>query len=154
MVVGNIANIREQKKIEQPNGKLIRRKVMRRKRPLPTAMSPLPIEGNRRISSQNQISRKPSTNQLPEQYFGQQYQNSTDHYELKVKQKVRRKKIPVMIQGTPSEITSSKVVTYKPRTTPMISGSQSLGQQENPLNRTEDEKRCKYLQDLMARCKF
>ena len=154
MVLGNVANIREQKKIEQPNGKLIRRKVMRRKRPLPTAMSPLSNEGNRRISSQNQISRKPSPNRLAEKYFGQQYQNSTDHYEVKVKQKVRRKKIPVMIQGNPSEVTSSKVVTYKPRTTPMVSGNPSVGQQENPLNRTEDEKRCKFLQVLVAWGKF
>ena len=148
MVSGKVDNQREEKKIEQPHGKLLRRKILRRKRPLPTATSPLPYEGNRRISSQNQISSKPSPNRLPNKYSGQQFQNSSfGHYELKVKQKVRRKKIPVVLPAGPS---SSKVITYKPQTTPMVSGNLSGWDEANALNRTTDDKRCKYLQDSLA----
>ena len=106
---------------------------MRRKRPLPTVMSPLPYQGNRRVSSQQ-------NNVLPLSYnltvqspkFVSDAQNGN---EITVK-KLRRKKVPVVIN-------SSKVVTYRPKTTPMMPiGNTSILGQENALNRTEDEKRC------------
>ena len=120
---------REEKKIEQSNGKLLRRKVMRRKRPLPTPVNPLPYQGNRRIASQ------------PQQ-FAPNFNLTVNTHKL-VKdtnaiKKIRRKKIPVTIS-------SSKVVTYKPKTTPMMpTANTSFADQDGALNRTEEEKRCKY----------
>ena len=130
-------NTREEKKIDQPNGKLVRRKVMRRKRPLPTVMSPLPYQGNRRVSSQQ-------NNVLPSNYNltvqSPKFVNDAQHANEITVKKLRRKKIPVVIN-------SSKVVTYRPKTTPMMPiGNTSIIGQENALNRTEDEKRCMYKQ--------
>ena len=125
---------REEKKIEQSNGKLMRKKVMRRKRPLkPTVMSPLPYQGNRRVSTQQYApTYNLSVNTHP-RFAGLEATNTND---VAIK-KLRRKKIPVIVS-------SSKVVTYKPKTTPMMpTANLSTIEQEAALNRTADEKRCK-----------
>ena len=123
---------REEKKIEQENGKLVRRKIMRRKRPLPTVMSPLPYQGNRRVSSQQQFA--PNFNLTVNTPNFATIPANTNGNAIK---KVRRKKIPVMVS-------SSNVVTYKPKTTPMLPMADvTIAEQENALNRTEEEKRCK-----------
>ena len=135
LILANVDNRREEKKIEQPNGKLVRRKVMRRKRPLPTVMSPLPYQGNRRVSSQQNHPIVPNYNlTVKSPTF---LNDATNPNEVAVK-KLRRKKIPVTIN-------SSKVVTYRPKTTPMMPVvNASIAGQENALNRTEEEKRCMY----------
>ena len=104
---------------------------MRRKRPLPPAVNPLPYQGNRRIAPQQQ----------PQQ-FAPNFNLTVNTHKL-VKdtndiaiKKIRRKKIPVTIS-------SSKVVTYKPNTTPMMpTVNTSFADQDGALNRTEEEKRC------------
>ena len=111
---------------------------MRRKRPLPTVMSPLPYQGNRRVSSQ-QINQLPSSYNLTVQ-SPKIVNELPNPNEITVK-KLRRKKIPVVIN-------SSKVVTYRPKTTPMMPLNTSIAGQENALNRTEDEKRCMYKQTV------
>lgn len=129
-VLTNADTNREEKKIEQENGKLVRRKIMRRKRPLPTVMSPLPYQGNRRVSSQQQFApnfnltvNTPNFATIPANPNGNAIK------------KVRRKKIPVVVS-------SSNVVTYEPKTTPMLPMADvTIAEQENALNRTEEEKR-------------
>jgi len=131
-IIPNSDTMREEKKIEQSNGKLMRRKVMRRKRPLPTATSPLPYQGNRRVSSQHQFA--PTYNLSVNTQPKYATLDATNTNDVAVK-KLRRKKIPVIIS-------SSKIVTYKPKTTPMMPYvNVSRTEQEAALNRTADEKR-------------
>ena len=106
---------------------------MRRKRPLPTVMSPLPYQGNRRVSSQQQFA--PNFNLTVNTPNFATIPANTNGNAIK---KVRRKKIPVVVS-------SSNVVTYKPKTTPMLPMADvTIAEQENALNRTEEEKRCKW----------
>ena len=113
---------------------------MRRKRPLPTVMSPLPYQGNRRVSSQQNNPVVPNYNLTVNS--PNIVNDAPNPNEITVK-KLRRKKVPVTNN-------SSKVVTYRPKTTPMMPiGNPSIKEQENALNRTEEEKRCMYNQTIL-----
>ena len=105
---------------------------MRRKRPLPAAVNPLPYQGNRRIAPQpHQFA--PNFNLTVN--TPKIVKDATDTNDISIK-KIRRKKIPITMS-------SSKVVTYKPKTTPMMPiANTSFADKDGALNRTEEEKRC------------
>ena len=143
---------REQKKIEMKKenvyGKLLRRKVMRRKRPLPTEDSRISSMRGRPINTTpSAISMKrPTSFEVLDQEDEDEEDEEGEDVGIRRTQKLRRKKIPVVLSGA----SSSKVVTFKPSTDALrtMYANETLDDDQSALNRTMDEKRCK-LQSIL-----